>query len=203
MTARTAPGRPRTTSRDEIQRIALQLFATQGFDETTLDDVASAVGVSRRTLFRYYPSKNDLVWGEFSKHLRGLREQLAGAAPDDAIMDVLCRALVAFNDYGDDELPELRIRLSLITSVPTLQGHSMLRYREWCDVIAEFVAARLGCEVDDHRPQVVAHAALGTAMATYRHWIRHRDVNLLEELGHAFRLLASGFDERLLRQAGS
>jgi mycofactocin system transcriptional regulator len=197
MVTKPTPGRPRTTSRDEVQRVALALFAERGFDETTLDEVAAAVGVSRRTLFRYYPSKNDIVWGEFSEQLEGLRARLAAAEPDEPLMEVLRRAVVAFNDYGDQD--ELRIRMSLITSVPALQGHSMLRYRDWCDVVAEFVAARLGGRVDDHVPQVIANAALGTAMATYRHWITHPDVDLLTELDEAFGLLAAGFDERLLR----
>jgi mycofactocin system transcriptional regulator len=202
MATKATPGRPRTTSRHEVQRVALRLFAERGFEETTLDEIAAAVGVSRRTLFRYYPSKNDIVWGEFSEHLAGLRERLAVAPTDEPLMEVLRRAVVAFNDYGEQEVPELRIRMSLITSVPALQGHSMLRYRDWCDVIAEFVAARLGREPDGHLPQVIANAALGTAMATYRHWITHPDAGLLAELDEAFRLLAAGFDERLLR-AGS
>jgi TetR/AcrR family transcriptional regulator, regulator of mycofactocin system len=197
MTKSTA-GRPRTTSRDQVQRLALDLFATRGFEETTLDEIAAAVGVSRRTLFRYYPSKNDIVWGEFSEHLAGLRELLAEAAPEEPLMDVVRRAVVAFNDYGERELPLLNVRMTLITSVPALQGHSMLRYRDWCDVIAEFVGARLGCAVDGHIPQVIANAALGTAMATYRHWITHTDVDLLAELNEAFTLLAAGFDEQLL-----
>jgi hypothetical protein len=114
-------------------------------------------------------------------------------------MDVLRHAVVAFNDYGDQEMPELRIRMTLITSVPALQGHSMVRYRDWCDVIAEFIAARLDGDPQDHLPQVIANAALGIAMATYRHWIEHPDVNLLDELDEAFQLLAAGFDEALLR----
>ncbi|HEY7633663.1 MAG TPA: mycofactocin system transcriptional regulator [Thermoleophilaceae bacterium] len=199
MTTKPTPGRPRTTSRHEVQRVALELFAKRGFEETTLDEIAAGVGVSRRTLFRYYPSKNDIVWGEFSEHLAGLGELLAAADPDEPLMEVLRRAVVAFNDYGDEELPVLRNRMNLITSVPALQGHSMLRYRDWCDVVAEFVARRLGCKVDDHLPQVIANAALGTAMATYRHWITHPRVNLLSEMDDAFRLLAAGFDERQLR----
>jgi mycofactocin system transcriptional regulator len=197
MVAKPTPGRPRTTSRDEVQRVALALFAERGFEETTLDEVAAAVGVSRRTLFRYYPSKNDIVWGEFSEQLEGLRAHLADAEADEPLMEVVRRAVVAFNDYGDQD--ELRIRMRLITSVPALQGHSMLRYRDWCDVVAEFVAARLGGRVDDQLPQVIANAALGTAMATYRHWITHRDADLLAELDEAFRLLAAGFDEQQLR----
>jgi mycofactocin system transcriptional regulator len=193
------PGRPRTTSRHAVQHVALRLFAEKGFEETTLDDIATSVGVSRRTLFRYYASKNDIVWGEFSEHLAGLRARFAAAPADEPLMDVLRRAVVAFNDYGEEELPELRIRMALITSVPALQGHSMLRYRDWCDVVAEFVAGRLGCDTHDHLPQVVANAALGTAMATYQHWIAHPEVDLLGELDQAFQLLAAGFDERLLR----
>jgi TetR/AcrR family transcriptional regulator, regulator of mycofactocin system len=198
MTTKQTPGRPRTTSRHEVQRVALRLFAERGFEETTLDDIAAAVGVSRRTLFRYYPSKNDIVWGEFSEHLAGLRERLAAAPAGEPLMEVLRRAVVAFNDYGARELPELRIRMSLITSVPALQGHSMLRYQDWCDVIAEFVAVRLGRQPDDHLPQVIANAALGTAMATYRHWITHPEADLLMGLDEAFRLLAAGFEERSL-----
>jgi hypothetical protein len=66
-------------------------------------------------------------------------------------------------------------------------------------VIAEFIAARLDGDPQDHLPQVIANAALGIAMATYRHWIEHPDVKLLDELDEAFQLLAAGFDEALLR----
>lgn len=192
------PGRPPRTTRHEIEQVALDLFATRGFEETTLDDVAAAVGVSRRTLFRYYASKNDLVWGEFDEHLQGLRLRLAESPPDEPIMAVLRRAVVAFNDYGDDHQPELRIRMTLITGVPALQGHSMLRYREWSAVLAEFVAVRLGADAGDHVPQVIADAALGACMATYRHWIVHPSADLLEELDNALRLLAAGFADDLL-----
>ncbi len=169
---------------------ALQLFSEQGFSATTMDEIAAAVGVGTRTLFRYYPSKNDIVWGEFSRQLEGLREQLAQADPEEPLMDALRRAVVSFNDYGEAELGELRIRMTLITTVPALQAHSMLRYREWSAVVAEFVAARTGASPEDHVPQVIADAALGAATATYRHWIRHPEADLLTELDRAFRLLA-------------
>src|ERR1700743_778390 len=58
-------GRPPTTTHAEIERVALDLFATRGFEATTVDDIATAVGVGRRTLFRYFESKNDLAWGDF------------------------------------------------------------------------------------------------------------------------------------------
>ena len=59
---------------EDVARAALDLFARQGYDETTVDEIAAAVGVSRRTFFRYYDSKRDVVWGEFDAELVRLRE---------------------------------------------------------------------------------------------------------------------------------
>ncbi len=69
------PGRPaaRPTTQDHITDVAIDLFATYGFGEVSVDDVALAAGIARRTLFRYYPSKNAIPWGDFDAHLRALR----------------------------------------------------------------------------------------------------------------------------------
>jgi mycofactocin system transcriptional regulator len=197
------PGRPLTTSREEIAAIGLQLFVVRGFDETTLDDIAEAVGVSRRTILRYYDSKNDIVWGAFGEHLAGLRDMLAAADRREPLMETLRRAIVAFNDYGEEQRSDLRHRMTLITTVPALQGHSMLRYRDWYDVIAEYVASRLSTDPEDHIPQVIANACLGAAMATYRYWIEHPDSDVLEQLDLALKLLAAGFDDRALQSLRS
>jgi TetR/AcrR family transcriptional regulator, regulator of mycofactocin system len=181
-----------------VAAVALDLFARRGFEETTLGDVAAAVGVSRRTLLRYYPSKNDLVWGAFSEHLESFRAMLAAAPVTEPLMDVLRRGVVAFNDYGPAELPRLRTRMELITGVPALQAHSALRYAEWRSVVAEFVAARTGCAVDALVAQTIAHVALGTSMATYGRWITQGG-DLLAELDQAFLLVAGGFAEAALR----
>jgi TetR/AcrR family transcriptional regulator, regulator of mycofactocin system len=170
----------------------LELFAERGFEQTTVEDVADALGVSRRTLFRYFASKNDLVWGEFDQVLERLRRCLEAASPDEPLHEVLRRAVVESNRYEPDQLPELRIRMRLITGVPALQAHSMLRYAEWRAVIAEFVAARLGHGPDDLVPQAVAHAALGTSMAAFVAWVEHPSSDLVANLDEAYRLLGSG-----------
>jgi mycofactocin system transcriptional regulator len=193
-------GRPLSTSREQVAQVALRLFVERGFEETTLDDVAVAVDVSRRTICRYFVSKNDIVWGTFDEHLEGLRSQLALADAGEPLIEVLRRAVVQFNDYGESVLPELRDRMTLITSVPALQGHAMLRYADWCSVIAEFAGRRMQLEPSDHLPQVVAHAALGAAMASYRHWIRHPEADLLVELDRAFLLLGTGLQPQLLAE---
>ena len=186
------PGRPPGTSRRAVTRTALELFAERGFEETTVDDIADALGVSRRTLFRYFASKNDMAWGDFGWVLARLRRCLDATGPGEPLHDALGRAVVQSNRYEDDQLPELRIRMRLITGVPALQAHSALRYAEWRAVIAEFVAGRLGCGPDDLVPQTVAHAALGTSMAAFLVWVDNPDSDLVENLEEAYRLLGHG-----------
>jgi TetR/AcrR family transcriptional regulator, regulator of mycofactocin system len=194
-----ARGRRPATSREDVARAALDLFNRQGYDETTVDEIAGAVGVSRRTFFRYYDSKREVVWGEFDAELVRLEQKLASASTDEPMMDVLRRAVVATNRFGAGELDELRIRMGLISSVPTLVAHSAVRYAEWCDVVAGFVAGRMGGTPGDLGPQTVARAALGAAMAAFTCWARHDTDDLTGEVDRAFRLLSTGFDEDRLR----
>jgi mycofactocin system transcriptional regulator len=190
-----ARGRRPSTSRENVARAALDLFNRQGYDETTVDQIASAVGVSRRTFFRYYATKRDVVWGEFDAELVRLGNELRSAPGDEPLIDVLRRAVVATNRFGARELDELRIRMGLISTVPTLIAHSAVRYAEWCDVVAGFVAGRIGGSPDDLGPQTVARAALGAAMAAFACWARYDTDDLTGEVDRAFRLLATGFDE--------
>ena len=186
------PGRPPGTSRRAVSRTALEMFAERGFDETTVDEIAEALGVSRRTLHRYFASKNDMVWGDFDWVLARLRSCLDATDPDEPLHEALRAAVVESNRYENEQLPELRIRMRLITGVPALQAHSTLRYSEWRAVIADFVAGRLGCDAGDLIPQTVAHAALGTSMAAFLVWVDDPSSDLVENLDKAYRLLGAG-----------
>jgi mycofactocin system transcriptional regulator len=193
-----ARGRRPATTRRDVARAALELFARQGYDHTSIDEIAAAVGVSRRTFFRYYDSKPEVVWGEFDAELARLRTRLEAAPRDQPLIDVLRRAVMDTNRFGPRELEELRIRIVLTSTVPTLVAHSAVRYAEWCDVVAGFVAGRIGGSPDDLAPQTVARAALGVATAAFVHWSRGDRGDLVDEVDQAFRLLATGFDEERL-----
>ncbi|MHB1710264.1 MAG: mycofactocin system transcriptional regulator [Acidimicrobiales bacterium] len=199
-TPRAPRGRRPRTTRAYIAHQALDLFDRFGYDATTVDQVAAAAGIGRRTFFRYYESKRDVVWGEFDAELIRLHAQFVSAPRDEPMMDVLRRAVVATNRFGAGELGELRIRISLISSVPALVAHAAVRYGEWCDVVADFVADRMELPPGALAPQTVARASLGAAMAAFVRWSRHDSDDLAHEVERAFRLLATGFDEGRLRQ---
>ena len=188
-------GRPPRTSHDQLANTALTLFVRDGFEETTLDDIAAAVGVGRRTLFRYFSSKNDLVWGNFDGVLERLRAELTAADPAVPMMETLGRAVVASNTYEGEALEELRLRMTLITRVPALQAHSMVRYADWRHVVAEFIAQRLGQDPDDLIPLLVGHMALGASMSAFVRWVSHPEEDLLAHLRTGYEHLALAFED--------
>ena len=187
-----ARGRPPSTSRASVDRVALEMFARRGFEETTVDDIAAALGVGRRTLFRYFASKNDIVWGEFGEVLARLRADLDAQGEDVAVIDAVAAAAVSSNRYPDEVLPELRLRITLITTVPALQAHSMLRYADWRAVIAEYVARRRGEDPAALVPQTVGFAALGASTAAFSAWAKGGG-DLERCLVTAYAALAAGF----------
>ncbi len=185
-------GRPPITSRESVGAVALDLFVQRGFEETTVDDIAAALGVGRRTVFRYYASKNDIVWGDFDRVLERIRADLDRYGNDVPVVEAVAAAAMSSNRYPKEQLPELRLRLTLITTVPALQAHSMLRYSAWRAVVAEYAARRWGFEPDALEPQTLGYAALGASIAAFTAWARTGG-DLEDHLRAAYVLLGSGF----------
>ena len=188
-----ATGRRPSTSRAELERVALDLFTSRGFDETTVDDIAAAAGIGRRTFFRYYASKNDAVWGDFDAELDKLRRWFDECKPDVGLMDAVRHAVLTFNRLDADQVPWHRRRMALILNTPALQAHSTHMYARWRAVIAEFVAKRTGARTEDMIPQLIAYAALGAAVAAYEQWLRDEDAELEPLLEVAMDELQRGF----------
>ena len=165
------PGRRPSTSRERIFTSAMRLFAAHGYSSTNVEDIAVAAGISRRTLFRYYPNKAAIPWGEFSDQIAVMREHFV--LIDDALplRDALADALVFFNTFPASETRVHRARMRLLLDEPELQAHSVLMYSDWRAAIAEFVAGRRGEDTTDLIPLAVAHAAQGIAMSSYQAWL--------------------------------
>ena len=99
-------GRPPSTSRLELQGIALRLFADHGFENTTIEQIAAEAGVSERTFFRYFTTKASVLWADFDTEVATIRAALA-VVPDDVPMIYAIRgAVVAANHYHAEDVPE-------------------------------------------------------------------------------------------------
>lgn len=151
--------------------MALGLFARQGYEGTSVDQIAEAAHISRRTLFRYFPGKAAIAWGEFDDQIDAMRVYLAGIGDQTPLSDALAEALAAFNTFPAAETEVHRLRMRLLLNVDDLRAHSTLMYADWRRAVAEFVAARRGEDADDLIPSATAHAALGIALSAYRLWV--------------------------------
>src|SRR4249919_3162975 len=89
-------GRRRSTTTEHLSNVAIDLFASRGFDQVSVDDVAHAAGIARRTLFRYYSSKNAIPWGDFDTHLDHMRDLLDEVPPDVPVGLALRSVLLRF-----------------------------------------------------------------------------------------------------------
>jgi mycofactocin system transcriptional regulator len=185
-------GRRRSTTWDDITNVAIDLFAARGFDEVSVDDVARAAGIARRTLFRYYPSKNAIPWGNFDAHLDRMRDLLDQVEPDVPIGAALRAALLAFNNFDEHETERHRQRMRVILQTAALQAYSMTMYAGWRDVVAAFVSRRLAGRPGDLVPQTVAWTMLGVALSAYEHWLADESVSLAQALGDAFDTVSGG-----------
>lgn len=179
-------GRQPSTSRAQLSHIALQLFIERGFDETTVEEVASAAGIGRRTLFRYFASKNDLPWGDFDASLDQMRVFLGRVPTDVPLLAALTAAVIDFNRFPEAEIPFHRERMDLILNVPALVAHSSLRYVAWRQVVADYVAVRLNVPPDGMQPQSIGWILLGVSIAAYEQWLKDDDADLTALLETSF-----------------
>ena len=193
MTETEVAAEQRAGVRARVEQAALELFTRRGFDEVTSDEVADAAGISRRTFFRYFPTKADAVWGDFAAHVTRLARLLEDSPADRPVLASICAAYAEVNEYPPAEQDLLRKRLRLIFTEPALQAHSQLRYAEIDRVVAEHVARRTGGSAADLLPRLVAVSTRAAATTAFEVWLADPGAVLSRVLHRAFDELAAGF----------
>jgi len=93
-------GRPPGTSARALEVIALRLFTEKGFEQTTVEQIAAAAGVSRRTFFRYYDTKADVLWHDFDHEVQALRAAFAIIPNRTPLMTAIRQVVVSVNRYA-------------------------------------------------------------------------------------------------------
>jgi mycofactocin system transcriptional regulator len=188
-------GRPPGTSARELEVVALRLFTDQGFDDTTVEQIAAAAGVSRRTFFRYFDSKAAVLWHEFDGEVEALSAAFAAVPFEKPMMAAITDVIVGVNRYRAEDVPELRMRINLIGSVPALQASAAPHYDAWERAVSEFAARRTGQGPDSLVPLAIGRTTLAACRAAFDHWVSRADADLTVYLAEALAALARGFVE--------
>ncbi len=173
----------------------MRLFSAQGFDDTTVEQIAAAAGVSGRTFFRYFPTKAEVLWSQFDDEVGGLRTAFAAVTAEEPMMAAVRRVVVDANRYRAEDVPELRTRMHLISTVPALAATAGAHYDAWERAVSAFAARRLDQSEDALIPLAVGRTTLAAARAAFDAWLTAADADLTVYLDRALAALERGFRE--------
>lgn len=184
--------------REALVQAADTLFVEQGYEGTTVDQIAERAGVSRRTFFRYFPSKEAIAFPRAEERLEAFRELLRerfAAEPALPAVRGACLEIGKAMVAGAEE--ELR-RQKVVDGSPTLLAADLEIYRAWEQAIAEAV---IRADADAERQRVgklFAAATIGIVRSVLRVWFdADGDGDVMKMAEEAFGLLESGFGGRL------
>lgn len=169
----------RRTVRARIAAEAMALFIRQGFEETTLDQIAAAVGISGRSVSRYFPTKEDMVVGNLLDVGRQVAAALADRPPNEDPWTALRKALeVAVRSIaeGDTGLA----RTTMMANTPALRAAMTQKHAYWQQLLVPDVADRLGG--DELAARAVVAAALSALDVAATVWTEQRGARPLGEL---------------------
>ncbi|MEV5505779.1 TetR/AcrR family transcriptional regulator [Streptomyces orinoci] len=184
--------RKKIQTRQAIRDAAYRLFEKQGYDATPVDQIAEAADVSPSTVFRYFPTKEDIVLtDEYDPLLQSmLRARPAGEAPLTAVREVVLGGL---EQVISSNSPEMRMRMRLIRDVPALRARSSEGMGESSRILRDLIAERTGCGADDLRVRVFVAAVLTAMQEALMVWVdRGQTEDPLALIGQALDVLESG-----------
>ena len=172
--------RNRIRARNDITAAALVLFAEQGYDATTVEQIARAARLSSATVFRHFPSKEDILFGDEDDSARTMVEYVA--ARSDASVDVaaLEEPITKFAAELQDERTQTLTRLVMTTR--SLEARSLRTRLRWEREIARQLATEEGSATPTLRHTLVASIAVFCLSAALRYWDRSDPSSSLTDL---------------------
>ncbi|MFT4051209.1 MAG: TetR family transcriptional regulator [Microbacterium sp.] len=170
---RRGRGRPRETTHDEIRDVARALFLQQGYAATSLQQIADAAGISRTTLFHYFPAKRDLMADEFDASFTRLRDALEHGE-GKPIVAAMAEGIEAALRFGRAEHDSLVLRWRIVRSDEGLRADVALRTSDIADLLVDYGRAR----APRAAPSLVTHlveALLAVVLSATTTWADQED----------------------------
>ena len=154
--------------RRSVQSEALRLFAEQGYEDTTVEQIADAADISTTTFYRYFPTKEDVVldddYDPIAEHIIG------GGDGDEPLVTTVRRAIAAVGAAVEADRDAALARLNLLASVPALKARQGAEGRKSLDFFIRLFSARSGRPVGDYRLRVTTAAFIAAQLEAARYW---------------------------------
>jgi len=188
--------RKKARTRAAIREHALRLFHEQGYQRTTVEQIAAAAEVSPSTFFRSFPTKEDLVLQDDmdTRMLEAFERQPTGLSPVAAIRGAIREVL---ESYSEADLDVIRQTTTLAMTVPEVRARAMDEFGRTIAVVSEALAKRAGRPADDLAVRTIAGAIIGVIMSITMPWAgwssdRQIIMDMFERIDQALALLEAG-----------
>jgi AcrR family transcriptional regulator len=176
--APTLQARKQQLVRDAIWDAAIDLFAEKGFDQTSVDEIAKAAGVSRRSFFRYFSSKSDLMTQGIIDYGTSLTDVIDACPQNYSVSQVFRETVLKVAQHSAAD-PRTRKVMQIAARYPTAREAQLARLAELQERVAKAFEhrCRSGSE-DDVTPSVLAGLTLSVLGITFRLWFDRREQDI-------------------------
>jgi AcrR family transcriptional regulator len=154
---------------EAVVAAALELFAERGFERTTIDQIAAAADISRRTFFRYFADKEELFFAEDERLLEVVEATLDGAPAGEPVLELARRATRALAAHSVADPQRRLARERLIAATPALQARRLAKNLRWEQAIAARLVER---GAGEQEALLVPKLAMACFQAAYERWVR-------------------------------
>lgn len=174
--------------RRRLEDVALELFEREGFDKTTIEQIAVEAELAPRTFFSYFATKDDLVLADYSERLERILTELEQRPEEEPAWGALRASFAAVAADYESEHDRIRRRFTIMASNPSVFARSLHLQAGWEQALTQRLTTRLGARADDPAPRLLAATALAVMRASLQHWLTTPHAPALPAL------VQSGFD---------
>ena len=178
MTATTLARRKQEVVRVALAAAAEQLFVARGFEETTVEQIAEAAGVSRRTFFRYFESKEDVLAEHAERFGEHFYRDLAARPPGEPPLVAIRNALVPALEAALQDADVLRCTIRLLRETNSLRRVVLARRNRLEERVAALMTRRLGADDADNGPMLLAFLTRALLDTAFNAWYDHETADV-------------------------
>jgi AcrR family transcriptional regulator len=170
-------------ARERLQAAALELFATQGFEQTTAAEIAESVGLTERTFFRHFSDKREVLFYGQEQFLQAFVDGVEAAPPDASPLEVIASALhAAASFFADERRAYSRMRQSVIDQNPALRERELHKFAGLATTVATALRAR---GIGEPAATLAAESGATVFGLAFAQWIREGETRSLDEIAAA------------------
>jgi len=181
--------RKQESVRQAICEQAGRLFLERGYQETTIDDIARASGIGRRTFFRYFKTKEDVVLWRFDQFARRTLDLLAQRPVREPALQALQSALAEASEFYNRQPAQTLAILKLTDDTPALHAQQLLQQQHWKGWFASALRSRARAGPRSLLPELAAAMAIDAMAIAVRRWLVNPRADLGTQISAAFSAL--------------